>query len=32
MTAECPEPVAHGVQKCSTEGKKPAEDEVKAQF
>lgn len=32
MTAECPEPTAHSIQECSTEGRKPAEDEVKAQF
>lgn len=32
MTAECPELMAHSVQECSTEGRKPAEHEVKAQF
>lgn len=32
MTAECPEPMAHSAQVCSTEGGKPAKYEVKAQF
>lgn len=29
MTAERPEPMAHGVQECSRECQKPAENEVK---
>lgn len=32
MTAECPEPMAHSVKEFSTEGRKSAEHEVKAQF